>query len=180
MDVASTCPQAIVVVVLLVAQLCPALCGPMDRSPPGSSVHGILQARILEWISIPFSRWTSWPRGQTQVSCIAGRFFTIWATGKTLPISHNWLWNVERWALLCSVIQLCLTLCNHLDCSLPGSSVHEIFSGKNNGVSWHFLLQGISPIQKSKPHLWVSWIHRQILYHCTAWEVWLIILHNKQ
>ena len=59
MDVDATCPQAIVVMVLLAAQLCPTLCDPMDRNPLGSSVHGILQARILEWIAIPFSRGTS-------------------------------------------------------------------------------------------------------------------------
>ena len=56
------------------------LCNPMDCSPPASSVHGILQTRILEWLSIPFSRESSWPRDWTQVSCIAGIFFTIWAT----------------------------------------------------------------------------------------------------
>ena len=55
----------------------------MDCSPPGSSVHEILQARILEWVAMPFSRGSSWPKGRTQVSCIAGRFFTIWATRKT-------------------------------------------------------------------------------------------------
>ena len=52
----------------------------MDSSPPGSSRHRILQARILEWVAIPFSRGFSWPRDQILVSCIAGRFFTIWAT----------------------------------------------------------------------------------------------------
>ena len=51
-----------------------------DCSLPGSCVHGILQARILEWVAIPFSRGSSWPRDQTWVSSIAGRFFTIWAT----------------------------------------------------------------------------------------------------
>ena len=56
------------------------LCDPMDCSPPGSSVHWISRARILEWGAIPFSRGSSWPRDQTQVSCIAGRFLTIWAT----------------------------------------------------------------------------------------------------
>ena len=66
----------------LVPQLCPILCDPMDCSPPGSSVHGILQARILEWVAIPFFRVYFWPRGWTQVSCIAGRFFTIWDTRK--------------------------------------------------------------------------------------------------
>jgi len=49
----------------------------MDCSPPGFSVHGILQARILEWVAIPFSRGTSQPRDQTLVSCIAGRSFTV-------------------------------------------------------------------------------------------------------
>ena len=53
-------------------------CNPMACSPPGSSVHGILQARILEWVSIPFSRGSSWPRDWSWVSHIAGRFFTIW------------------------------------------------------------------------------------------------------
>ena len=52
----------------------------MDRSPPGSSVHGIVQARILEWVAISSSRGSSQPRDQTQVSCIAGRCFTIWVT----------------------------------------------------------------------------------------------------
>ena len=64
---------------VLVTQLCPTLCDPMDCSLPGSSVHGILQVRILEWVAIPFSRGSSRPRDQTWVSCIAGRFFTIWA-----------------------------------------------------------------------------------------------------
>ena len=52
----------IVVAVVLVMQVCLTLCYPMDSSPPGSSVHGILQASILEWIAIPFSRGSSQPR----------------------------------------------------------------------------------------------------------------------
>ena len=63
-------------VYVLVAQLCLTLCDPMDRNPPGSSVHGVLQARILEWVAIPFSRGSSHHRDQNQVSCIAGRFFS--------------------------------------------------------------------------------------------------------
>ena len=51
---------------------------PMHYSPPGSSVHEILQVRILEWIAIPFSKGSSWPRDGTQVSCNEGRFFTTW------------------------------------------------------------------------------------------------------
>ena len=60
-----------------VAQSCPTLCDPMDCSPPSSSAHGILQARILEWVAMSFSRGSSQPRDQTQVFCIARRFFTI-------------------------------------------------------------------------------------------------------
>ena len=61
---------------VLVAQSCTTLCDPMDFSPPGSSVHGLLQAKILQWIGISFFRGSSRPRGQT---CIAGRFFTLLA-----------------------------------------------------------------------------------------------------
>ena len=50
----------------------------MDCKPPGSSVHGISQARTLEWGAIPFSRGSFWPRDWTQVSCVAGGFFTVW------------------------------------------------------------------------------------------------------
>ena len=65
---------------LVLVSKCLTLCNPMDWSPPGSSVHGIPQARTLEWVAIPFSRGSSQPRDQTQVSCIEGWFFTIWAT----------------------------------------------------------------------------------------------------
>ena len=63
-----------------VAQSCLTLCNPMDCSPPGSSVYGILQARILEWVAMPSSRASSQPRDQPPVSCIAGRFLTVLAT----------------------------------------------------------------------------------------------------
>ena len=69
---------------VLVAQVCPTSCYPRDYRPPGSSVHGILQARILEWVAISFSRGSSQPRDWTQVSRIAGRFFAIWATKEEL------------------------------------------------------------------------------------------------
>ena len=63
-----------------VAQSYPTLCNPIDCSLPGSSIHGILQARILEWVAISFSRRSSWPRDWAWVSHIVGRRFTIWAT----------------------------------------------------------------------------------------------------
>ena len=73
---------------VLVAQLYSILCDPMDCSLSGSSVH-VLQARILEWIAISFSRDSSQPMDQTQVSCIAGRFFTIWATREAPIYSYT-------------------------------------------------------------------------------------------
>ena len=63
-----------------VAQSSPTLGDPMDYSLPGSSIHGIFQARILEWVAISFSKRSSQPRDWTPVSCIVGRHFTVWAT----------------------------------------------------------------------------------------------------
>ena len=69
---------------ILVTQLCLTFCNPMDCIPLGSSIHGIFQARVLEWVAISFSRGSSQPRDWTWVSCIAGRFFTVWATREAL------------------------------------------------------------------------------------------------
>ena len=63
-------------------QSCLTLCDLLDSSPPGSSVHGILQAKILEWVTMPSFRGSSWSRDWAQVSCIADGFLTVWATGK--------------------------------------------------------------------------------------------------
>jgi len=65
---------------VLVAQSCLTLCDPMDYSPPVSSVHGIFQARILEWVAISYSRGSSQHRDGIRVSCTSGRFFTVSAT----------------------------------------------------------------------------------------------------
>ena len=64
-------------VLCLVTQSCPTLCNPMDCSLPGSSVRGILQARILEWVAMPSSRGSSQPWDKSQVSHIASGFFTV-------------------------------------------------------------------------------------------------------
>ena len=74
-----------------VAQSCPVLCDPMDCSPPGSTVRGLSQARILEWAAISSSRGSSPPRDGTQVSCIAGRFFTSWVTREACVHSEHLL-----------------------------------------------------------------------------------------
>ena len=66
-----------------VAQSCLTLCDPMDCSILHSAIHGIFQARVLEWGAIAFSRAPSWPWDQTRISCIVGRRFTIWATNSS-------------------------------------------------------------------------------------------------
>ena len=96
-------------VCVLVTQLCLTLFDHMACSPPGSSVHGILQARILEWVAIPFSRESSQPKDQTWVSRMEGRFFTIWATMED-----------HAAATAAKSLQSCPTLCNPIDSSLPG------------------------------------------------------------
>ena len=91
----------LILVCVLVPQSCLTLWDPMDCSPPGSSVHGILQARILEWVVMPFSR-------------------GLWCCC-----------SVAQWCLTlcdptcCSVAQLCLTLCDPMDYSMPGFPVHH-------------------------------------------------------
>ena len=99
------------------AQLCPTLCDPMDYGPPGTSFHGILQERILEWVAISFSRGSSQPRDRTCVSCISclGRQIVYHcAPGK---------YRIE--APFSSVAQSCPTLCDPMGCSRPGFSVHH-------------------------------------------------------
>ena len=70
-------------------QSCPAFCNPIGYSVPGSSVHAILQARILEWVAMPFSMGSSQLRDWTCVSCIADRFFTHWTTWEVSTHTHT-------------------------------------------------------------------------------------------
>ena len=81
---------------VLITQLRPTLCGPMDYSPPGSSVHGILQARTLERVAISSFRGFPWPRYWTQVSCIAGTFFTVWLTREALVYNTSHTNNILK------------------------------------------------------------------------------------
>ena len=80
-------------------------CNPMDCSPPGSSVHGISQARILEWAAVSLSRGSSWPRDWTRVSCLANRFFTTEPPGKPHFLSCTFkkvfsLDDVSKWKII--------------------------------------------------------------------------------
>ena len=119
-------------VCVLAAQLCPTLCNPMDCSPPGSPVHGILQARIMEWVAISFSRGSSRPRDRIRISCITGGCFTILATREAWSESHS-VMSDSLWP-------------------------HGLYSswnspGQNTGVGSCSLLQGIFPTQGSNPGL---------------------------
>ena len=100
----------------LVAQLCLTLCDPMNCSPPGSSVHWVFQARILEWVAIPFSRGSSQPRGQTQVSCPMGEFFTIWAT-REARLGLAQIWHVGERELVHGLTLRCIQ--THLGRHVP-------------------------------------------------------------
>ena len=76
-----------------ITQSCLTLCDPMNCSPPGSCVHGILQARILDWVAISFSKGSSQPRDQTWLSSIADRFFTVWATKEASSTNKEWIYK---------------------------------------------------------------------------------------
>ena len=122
----------------------------MNCSPPSSSVHGILQARVLEWVAIFYSSRSTQPWDRTRVSIIAGKFFTVWAMriGIRLLTKSPWIGThsfevisplcphlpgkatklfFSVWVCGCLVTLSCPTLCDLMGCSPPGSSVHRIF-----------------------------------------------------
>ena len=123
----------------------------MDCSPPGSSIYGILQARILEWVAISFSRGSSQLRNWTQASCVAGRFFTKWAT-REAPAKK---------------------LLNHVQLFVTQWTIQFRNSpGQNTGVGNLSLLQGIFPTQGSNPGLPpCKWILYQ-LSHKGSPRIW--------
>ena len=115
-----------------VAQLCPTLWDPMDCSLPGSYIHGILQATILEWVAMPPSGGSSQPRDRTQVSHIVGRFFTSSTKlyelklyrnlGLSLPVSFNK--QISGWLFSCSVA-CCGFVALWVGCCTAGSFLSE-------------------------------------------------------
>ena len=147
---------------VIVIQSCPTLCDdPVDCSPPDSCVHGISQARILEWVVIPFSRGFSLPGDRTRVSCITGRFFTSWATWKPIQLPE---WVSES----CSVVS---------DSLQP----HGLYTpwnspGQNIGVGSLSLLQGIFPTQGSNQGLlhyrWILHQLKHIQVHTCVQTYW--------
>ena len=98
----------------------------MNCSPPGSSVHGSFQTRILEWVAMPSSRGSSWHRDWTCVSYVS-------CTGRQVLYHYTVL------------SYCCVQLCDLMYYSPPGSSVYGYSLGKDTGLSCHALLQGINP-----------------------------------
>ena len=130
-----------------VAQSCPTLCDPVDCSLPGSSVHGILQARVLEWAAISFSRGSSQPRDRTQVSRIAGRRFNLWATRESPKLSLAKLLSkcslsVSRgvsWVLDFCLLKAKVHCCHELGgkgCPLPGAVTKTFSTTKGRLRLW--------------------------------------------
>ena len=122
-----------------VTQSCLILCNPMEYT-----VHGILQARILEWVGFPFSRGSSQPRDQTGISCIAGGCF--------YQLSYEGNSPQNKYAVLsCSVISHFFVTSWTVACQAP--LCMGILQHKSTGVGCHALLQGIFPTQGSNPGL---------------------------
>ena len=124
-------------------QSCPTLCNPVDCSLPGSFVHRILRARILEYVAMPSSQGSSWPRARTRVSCI-GRWvlYHQWHLGSPFNQLHAVLSrSVVSNSLWCHGLWPARLLC-------PWDS-----PGKNIEVGFHALLQGISATQGFNPSL---------------------------
>ena len=102
-------PVCVCVCVCVCAQSCPNLCDPMDYILPGSSVHGVSQARILQWVAMPSCRGSSWPRNRTQVSSIswlAGGFFITVPPGKSYVflawalMDYSFIWLDQKMPFL--------------------------------------------------------------------------------
>ena len=115
-------------------QSCPTLCDPIDGSPRGSPISGILQARTLEWVAISFFNAWKWKVKGKSLSHVRPSV-TPWTAAQQPPPSA----------------QFCPNLCNSMHCSPPDFSVHGGSPGKNIGVGSHDLLQRIFPTQGSNP-----------------------------
>ena len=138
------------------AQSCLTLCDPMDCNLPGSSVHGIFQARILEWLPFPPPGDLPNPGIEPRSLTSAGGFFTTWATREA-----------QR-CVSVRLLQLCLTLCDPMDYSPLGSSVHGILQARtlewvampfSRGSSGPRNWTCISPVSP------ISCTGRRVLYH---------------
>ena len=155
----------------MLLQSCLVLCDPMDCSPSDSSVHGILQARILEWVAMPSSRGSFPSRDRTHVShisyvgrqvlyhqCHLGSLFYI---QQCLYVNPN-LPIYPSPPCCCLVTKSCPTVSNPMDCSPPGSSVHRISQARI--LEWDAISSSTGPSQ-SRDRTHIFYIGRGVLYH---------------
>ena len=159
----------LILILRLVTQLCLTLCDSMDCSSLGSSVHGILQARILEWVTMPSSRGSSWPRDQTQISHIAGEFFTIWVTGEAMAMKAVAMTAPPSWP-------------NHL-AKVPSPKIDPLGLGFNTRICRRHNSQSIALSDQTFIHHIIHVIHNSREaenkvenFMCCAWSlsrVWL-------
>ena len=133
-----------------VSSVIPTLCDPMDCSLSSSSVHGILQARILKWVAMPSSRGCSPPRETLMFPALTGRSFITSATWEAQE--HFFIYSFQNYSsifcplkflkiqfsvLFSSVAQLCLTLCNPMNCSTSCLPVHhQLLESAQTRVHW--------------------------------------------
>ena len=160
-----------------VAQSYVTLCDPMEYT-----AHGILQARTLEWVAYPFSNRSSQPRNRTGVSCIAGGFFTSWATTVAEKIKEIKMWKTDR---CCLVTKLYPTLCNPMYCSLPGSSIHGISQARildwvamsfSRGSSWPRDRTQVSRIAGRCFNLWI--VNSDYWWGSRMWKLGHFLLYT--
>ena len=147
---------------------CPTLCNPVDGSLPGSTIHGILQARTLEWVSISFSNAWKWKVKVKSLSRV-WLFSTPWTGAYQAPPSMEFS-RQEYWNGLplpspmyeneseSEVAQSCLTLCDPMECSPPGSSIHGIFQARV--LEWG----AIAFSRRWVGRAWNTWISRPITF----------------
>ena len=138
---------------MLIVQSCLTLCEPADYSPPSSSVHGILEARILEWVAVSFSRGSFQPRDRTYISGIASTLFTIWATREDLDIlnfvqlfaneiiyqgrkKRAEIFSFFFWVVFSftTVVSVCITQASHVPQMVKKSACNERDTGSILGL----------------------------------------------
>ena len=143
------------------AKLCLTLCDPMDCIPPGSSVHGISQARILERVAISFSRGSSWPRDRNHISCIAGRFFIVEPPEKPFYKALDYIssWPQSQEMMLQKQVYAFWDICSDHDFKGKLRTTIQIFCATKLEISvyfWNEIIQEVIELLIQKAFFFLS------------------------
>ena len=148
-------------------QSCPTLFYPMDCSPPGSSVHGILQASIVDWVAISSSRGSSWPRDRTFISCLAGRFFTTESPEKSARVyTHIYKYFICKYSYYIKLnmsSHRCLRVCSITTWIL----VDSIPAPPRSLVGYSPLGRKESDLTEATQHAHMAWYRVMALFYFT-------------